>query len=153
MLEAGSDTTAATLVGFIQAMVLFPEVQKKAQVVGSLSLTVAFESPFISFGERGMPGGSSHRPVIPAVQDVGATKLRIRWKSEFTKTHLISANAGPNLQNGQQPRYGALKPSGVISCMRAIRLHIGGFRRISIPSEFTRVYTVSYPPWYTTYLF
>ena len=31
LLEAGSDTTAATLVGFVQAMVVFPEVQKKAQ--------------------------------------------------------------------------------------------------------------------------
>ncbi|KAF1845289.1 cytochrome P450 [Cucurbitaria berberidis CBS 394.84] len=31
LLEAGSDTTAATLVGFIQAMVLFPEVAKAAQ--------------------------------------------------------------------------------------------------------------------------
>ena len=31
LLEAGSDTTAATLVGFIQAMVVLPGVQKKAQ--------------------------------------------------------------------------------------------------------------------------
>lgn len=31
LLEAGSDTTAATLVGFIQAMVVFPQVQKIAQ--------------------------------------------------------------------------------------------------------------------------
>ncbi|CAO2652685.1 Nn.00g020960.m01.CDS01 [Neocucurbitaria sp. VM-36] len=31
LLEAGSDTTAATLVGFVQAMVLFPEVAKTAQ--------------------------------------------------------------------------------------------------------------------------
>ncbi|KNG46886.1 cytochrome p450 [Stemphylium lycopersici] len=31
LLEAGSDTTAAVLIGFIQAMVLFPEVMKKAQ--------------------------------------------------------------------------------------------------------------------------
>ncbi|KAF2491902.1 cytochrome P450 [Lophium mytilinum] len=31
LLEAGSDTTAATLVGFVQAMVLFPEVMKAAQ--------------------------------------------------------------------------------------------------------------------------
>ncbi|KAK4934772.1 hypothetical protein LTR10_024049 [Elasticomyces elasticus] len=31
LLEAGSDTTAATLIGFIQAMVVFPEVQTKAQ--------------------------------------------------------------------------------------------------------------------------
>ncbi|PQE33784.1 cytochrome P450 protein [Rutstroemia sp. NJR-2017a WRK4] len=31
LLEAGSDTTAATLIGFVQAMVVHPEVQKKAQ--------------------------------------------------------------------------------------------------------------------------
>ena len=30
-LEAGSETTSATLYAFVQAMVLFPEVQKKAQ--------------------------------------------------------------------------------------------------------------------------
>lgn len=40
LLEAGSDTTASTLVGFVQAMLVFPEVQKVAQeeidrVVGS----------------------------------------------------------------------------------------------------------------------
>ncbi|KUJ09662.1 cytochrome P450 [Mollisia scopiformis] len=31
LLEAGSDTTAATLIGFVQAMVVFPGVQRKAQ--------------------------------------------------------------------------------------------------------------------------
>ncbi|KAI5860307.1 cytochrome P450 [Durotheca rogersii] len=31
LLEAGSDTTAATLIGFVQAMVIFPEVSKAAQ--------------------------------------------------------------------------------------------------------------------------
>lgn len=30
-LEAGSDTTAATLTGFVQAMVLYPDVQRRAQ--------------------------------------------------------------------------------------------------------------------------
>lgn len=30
-LEAGSDTTAATLVGFVQAMVMYPDVQKQAR--------------------------------------------------------------------------------------------------------------------------
>lgn len=40
LLEAGSDTTSNTLYGFVQAMVLFPDVQRKAQeeidrVVGS----------------------------------------------------------------------------------------------------------------------
>ncbi|KAK5070698.1 hypothetical protein LTR24_010605 [Lithohypha guttulata] len=39
-LEAGSDTTAATLVGFVQAMILYPDAQQRAQkeidmVVGS----------------------------------------------------------------------------------------------------------------------
>ena len=31
LLEAGSDTTSSTLYGFVQAMLLFPEVQRKAQ--------------------------------------------------------------------------------------------------------------------------
>ncbi|MCJ1364843.1 hypothetical protein MMC16_003960 [Acarospora aff. strigata] len=31
LLEAGSDTTASTLYAFVQAMILFPDVQKKAQ--------------------------------------------------------------------------------------------------------------------------
>lgn len=31
LLEAGSDTTSGTLYGFILAMLVFPEVQKKAQ--------------------------------------------------------------------------------------------------------------------------
>jgi len=31
LLEAGSDTTAATLHAFIQAMIVFPDVQKRAQ--------------------------------------------------------------------------------------------------------------------------
>lgn len=31
LLEAGSDTTAAILIGFVQAMIVFPEVQRKAQ--------------------------------------------------------------------------------------------------------------------------
>ena len=40
LLEAGSDTTSGTLVGFIQAMLMFPEAQKAAQeeidrVIGS----------------------------------------------------------------------------------------------------------------------
>lgn len=31
LLEAGSETVASTLIGFVQAMLLFPEVQKRAQ--------------------------------------------------------------------------------------------------------------------------
>ncbi|KAF3764085.1 hypothetical protein M406DRAFT_356434 [Cryphonectria parasitica EP155] len=31
LLEAGSDTTASTLIAFVQAMVVFPDVQKRAQ--------------------------------------------------------------------------------------------------------------------------
>lgn len=31
LLQAGSETSSATLVGFIQAMVIFPQVAKKAQ--------------------------------------------------------------------------------------------------------------------------
>lgn len=32
LLEAGSDTTASTLNGFVQAMVLYPDAQKQAQL-------------------------------------------------------------------------------------------------------------------------
>ena len=54
-MEAGSDTTAATLVGFVQAMLLFPEAQKKAQeeidrVVGSdryPNMEDEFDMPFV----------------------------------------------------------------------------------------------------------
>jgi hypothetical protein len=31
LLEAGNDTASSILYGFVQAMILFPEVQKKAQ--------------------------------------------------------------------------------------------------------------------------
>ena len=31
LLEAGSDTTSSTLYAFVQAMLLYPEVQKQAQ--------------------------------------------------------------------------------------------------------------------------
>lgn len=45
LLEAGSDTTSSTLYGFVQAMVLYPEVQKMAQdeidrVIGSNRLPI-----------------------------------------------------------------------------------------------------------------
>jgi cytochrome P450 len=45
LLEGGSDTTSSTLYGFIQAMMVWPEVQKRAQeeierVVGSDRLPV-----------------------------------------------------------------------------------------------------------------
>ncbi|KAI8624784.1 cytochrome P450 [Xylariaceae sp. FL1651] len=54
-LEAGSDTTAATLYGFVCALLLFPEVQKKAQeeldaVIGSSrlpNLDDEFSLPYI----------------------------------------------------------------------------------------------------------
>ncbi|KAK5335277.1 hypothetical protein LTR43_012632, partial [Exophiala xenobiotica] len=54
LLEAGSDTTAATLIGFIQAMVVFPEVQKRAQeeidrVVGSERLPTMEDAPQMQY--------------------------------------------------------------------------------------------------------
>lgn len=53
LLEAGSDTTASTLIGFVQAMVLYPEVQQQAQkeldrVCGDARLpTVDDDLPYI----------------------------------------------------------------------------------------------------------
>jgi cytochrome P450 len=54
LLEAGSDTTSSTLYGFVQAMVLFPEVQKKAQaeierVVGHDRLPTMEDEPKLQY--------------------------------------------------------------------------------------------------------
>ncbi|KAK4998429.1 hypothetical protein LTR66_002329 [Elasticomyces elasticus] len=54
LLEAGSDTTSSTLYGFVQAMVLFPEVQKQAQaeidrVVGSKRLPTMEDEPQLQY--------------------------------------------------------------------------------------------------------
>ncbi|KAL8764749.1 MAG: hypothetical protein Q9194_006865 [Teloschistes cf. exilis] len=54
LLEAGSDTTSNTLYGFIRAMLLFPEVQRKAQqeidaVVGPNRLPTMEDEPQMQF--------------------------------------------------------------------------------------------------------
>ncbi|KAL2005346.1 hypothetical protein VTN00DRAFT_2557 [Thermoascus crustaceus] len=54
LLEAGSDTTSSTLYGFVQAMVLFPEVQKRAQaeidaVVGDSRLPTMDDEPNLRY--------------------------------------------------------------------------------------------------------
>ena len=54
LLEAGSDTTASTMVGFIQAMACFPRVQKKAQeeidrVIGSDRLPTMADEPQLPY--------------------------------------------------------------------------------------------------------
>jgi cytochrome P450 len=54
LLEAGSDTTSSTLYGFIQAMVVFPEVQRKAQaeidrVVGPDRLPTMEDEPQMQY--------------------------------------------------------------------------------------------------------
>lgn len=53
-LEAGSDTTSSTLYGFVQAMLVFPAVQKKAQaeidrVVGLNRLPTADDKPNLPY--------------------------------------------------------------------------------------------------------
>lgn len=53
-LEAGSDTTSSTLYGFLQAMVLFPDVQRKAQaeldrVVGDRRLPTMADEPKLQY--------------------------------------------------------------------------------------------------------
>jgi len=53
-LEAGSDTTSSTLYGFMQAMLLFPEAQKKAQaeldrVVGTDRLPTMEDEPRLQY--------------------------------------------------------------------------------------------------------
>lgn len=64
LLEAGSDTTAATLVGFVQAMVLFPEVAKAAQE--ELDLVCADKLPTMD-----------DEPKLPYIR--GAVKESMRW--------------------------------------------------------------------------
>lgn len=54
LLEAGADTTSSTLYGFIQAMVLFPDVQEKAQeeidrVVGADRLPTMDDEPNLQY--------------------------------------------------------------------------------------------------------
>ncbi|KAG9603021.1 putative cytochrome P450, partial [Aureobasidium melanogenum] len=54
LLEAGSDTTASTLYAFVQAMLLFPTVQKKAQeeidrVVGKDRLPIMEDEPKLQY--------------------------------------------------------------------------------------------------------
>lgn len=54
LLEAGSDTTSSILIGFIQAMMVFPDVQQKAQeeidrVVGSDRLPVMEDSDSLPY--------------------------------------------------------------------------------------------------------
>lgn len=54
LLEAGSDTTTSTLIGFIQAMACFPRVQEKAQaeierVVGGDRLPTMDDEPHLSY--------------------------------------------------------------------------------------------------------
>lgn len=54
LLEAGSDTTSNTLYAFVQAMLLFPEVQKKAQdeidrVVGNSRLPTMDDEPHLQY--------------------------------------------------------------------------------------------------------
>jgi cytochrome P450 len=54
LLEAGSDTTAATLVGFVQAMILYPEAQRLAQeemerVVGPNRLPTMADEPNLPY--------------------------------------------------------------------------------------------------------
>ncbi|KAJ4986250.1 cytochrome P450 [Stagonosporopsis vannaccii] len=54
LLEAGSDTTSSTLVGFVQAMLMFPEVQKRAQeeidrVIGSTRLPTMDDWPNLPY--------------------------------------------------------------------------------------------------------
>jgi hypothetical protein len=59
LLEAGSDTTSSTLYAFVQAMLLFPEAQKKAQeeierVVGSDRMPTMDDEPNLQYVRASM---------------------------------------------------------------------------------------------------
>jgi cytochrome P450 len=54
LLEAGSDTTSSTLYAFVQAMLLYPEAQRKAQVqidqvVGSARMPTMDDAPNLPY--------------------------------------------------------------------------------------------------------
>ena len=78
-LEAGSDATSSTLYGFVQAMVLYPEVQKKAQeeidrVVGKDRLPDMDDEPTMQYV----------RPSVPVLTSCDAYALFVHMFLEGT---------------------------------------------------------------------
>ena len=81
LLEAGSDTTSNTLYGFVQAMVLFPEVQKRAQeeldrIIGPNRLPTMEDEPQLQYirgclkeSLRWMPTAILGFPHAPTMDD------------------------------------------------------------------------------------
>lgn len=70
LLEAGSDTTSSTLYGFIQAMLLFPDVQKKGQeeldrVVGHDRMPTMQDEPNLQYIRGCMKESLRWMPTVP----------------------------------------------------------------------------------------
>jgi cytochrome P450 len=94
LLEAGSDTTSSTLYAFVQAMVLYPEVQKKAQelidnVVGSNRLPTMDDASELQYNRAIMK--ESHRWMPTTI--MGAVPHAVT-QDDWYEGYLIPKNAG-----------------------------------------------------------
>ncbi|KAK1782024.1 cytochrome P450 [Copromyces sp. CBS 386.78] len=94
LLEAGSDTTSSTLYGFVQAMVLYPEVQRKAQeeidrVVGSDRLPTMDDEPNLQYIRATIKEALRWMPATI----MGAVPHAVT-QDDYYNGYLIPANAG-----------------------------------------------------------
>ncbi|KAJ9202740.1 hypothetical protein DTO166G4_7308 [Paecilomyces variotii] len=93
-LEAGSDTTSSTLYGFVLAMVLFPEVQKRAQeeidsVVGDSRLPTMEDEPKMQYIRGCVKESLRWMPVTP----LGAVPHAVT-QDDYYMGYRIPAGAG-----------------------------------------------------------
>lgn len=94
LLEAGSDTTSSTLYAFIQAMVLYPEVQKRAQeiidrVIGDKRLPTMDDEQDLQYIRQIMKEALRWMPTTI----MGAVPHAVT-KDDYYDGYLIPANAG-----------------------------------------------------------
>lgn len=93
-LEAGSDTTSSTLYGWVQAMVLFPDVQKRAQeeieaVVGEDRLPTMDDEPKMQYIRGCVKESLRWMPTTPT----GAVPHAV-MQDDFYMGYRIPAGAG-----------------------------------------------------------
>ena len=104
LLEAGSDTTSNTLYGFVQAMVLFPEVQQKAQ-----------EEIDKIVGHERMPNMDDE----PKMQyNRGCVKESLRWMP----TAIVGSIPHALTQDDEYMGYSLPKGAGVVSNIYKIHM-------------------------------
>lgn len=104
LLEAGSDTTSSTLYGFVQAMVLYPDVQKKAQeeidrIVGDSRMPTMEDEPNLQYIR-------------------GCIKESLRWMP----TTILGAVPHAVIQDDQYMGYLIPKGAGVMNNVWAIHM-------------------------------